>query len=493
MQYLPQQPLFPVLCLPPRIRDAAEEMAATLGIPIGMAVPILLSALSIAAQALIIVERMNGLTGPASLWFLIVAMSGGRKSAAEDCAFQPIKEFEIEHAARFSVALQRFEAQSKAWIVKERVVLKAIGEAAQEGTDTSGLEEQLVILNQNKPIRPKQLRFLFNDISSAGIKERLHDSTSSIGLATDEGAGFLKGNVVVDLSLPNRLWSGGTIQVDRANKKSFTVRDPRLTLSIQTQPGPLRRYLLKKGEEAREEGFWNRMLVCFPDIQFGQRWIYSRDLQWSKQQPFRRRIREILELNVTSDGQPPEKLTLSFSPEAQERWISAYNRIESMLAPGGYLSTAPDYGAKIADNVARTAGLYHFFEGHSGDISLATLEQAIGTVTWFTEEFIRVLAPKPELPQLPQDQLDAYALEVWFAQYFRYLPAIRPLSRTYILQHGPGALRRATRLSLALERLVLEGKVEQYVDRKKCFIRLNLSYFTRQQIEFLCNQAMRIV
>lgn len=493
MQYLPQQPLFPVLCLPPRIRDAAEEMAITLGIPIGMAAPILLSALSIAAQALIIVERINGLTGPASLWFLIVAMSGGRKSAAEDCAFQPIKEFEIEHAARFSVALQRFEAQSKAWIVKERVVLKAIGEAAQEGADTSELEKQLVILNQNKPIRPKQLRFLFNDISSAGIKERLHDSTSSMGVVTDEGAELFRGNALVDLSLPNRLWSGGTLQVDRANKKSFTVRDPRLTMSIQTQPGPLRRYLQRKGEEAREEGFWARMLTSFPDIQFGQRMIWSQDLAWKKQQPFRDRMREILELNVTSNGQSPEKIRLSFSPEAQERWIRAYNDIESMTAPGDLYGSVPDYGAKIADNVARVAGLFHLFELGTGKISLETLEQAIGVVAWFSQEFMRVLAPPPQLPQIPPDQLDAYALEVWFAQHFRHLPVIGPLSRTYVLQYGPPALRRATRLSLALERLVLEGKVEQYVDRKKCFIRLNLAYFTRQQIEFLCNQAMRIV
>src|SRR5262249_42390785 len=73
----------PVEALPPTVREAVEEACSVIQAPVPLIAGCALSAMSTVIQALVDVERMNGLTGPVSLYLLTLAMSGDRKSTAD--------------------------------------------------------------------------------------------------------------------------------------------------------------------------------------------------------------------------------------------------------------------------------------------------------------------------------------------------------------------------------------------------------------------------
>ncbi len=243
---------------------------------------------------------------------------------------------------------------------------------------------------------------------------------------------MFSGEAMTDFSLHNRLWGGATIQVDRA-KKSLIVEDPRLTISVMMQPGALHRYFDRKGEQAREEGFFARFNFCSPPSTQGTRFIYNPVTSWQHLPVFQARIRELADANVGQEGEPVEKITLSFTPQAQRRWIGAHNDIEAGVSPGREFFNVKDYAAKLADNVARLAALFHYFDGNEGQISLDTLERAITVQIWFANEYLRLFSPS----QMPQEQLDANNLEIWIAQYVKRIGLLLNIKRNYILQCAP--------------------------------------------------------
>ena len=168
------------------------------------------------------------------------------------------------------------------------------------------------------------------------------------------------------------------------------------------------------------------------------------------------------------------KVTLSFSAPAQMAWEKIFNDIEYSTRPGGEFCEARDYASKVAENIARLAGVFHAFEGYEGTtISVDTLMSAADVVLWYAQEFIRLFSPADPL----QDMItDAYELEGWLVRLvcsrgWYHVPT------NFILQHGPNKLRNRDRLEWALNCIVTGGRASFFWQGKKRLIQLTPAFF----------------
>lgn len=104
----------------------------------------------------------------------------------------------------------------------------------------------------------------------------------------------------------------------------------------------------------------------------------------------------------------------SFCPEAEQRMIEFYNKVESEMGMLGFLSDFKDYASKVTENMARVAALLHYFEGSGGDISLIAVEAAIQIISWYVDEYVRLFSKQQESTLVGSEAHDLYC---WIKEY----------------------------------------------------------------------------
>jgi len=243
-------------------------------------------------------------------------------------------------------------------------------------------------------------------------------------------------------------------------------------------------YLHGKGELARDVGFLARFFVTCPFDAAGTRFLsHSCTANPDVMDRFGARIRDILNSHIAEDGESlADSIELSFDSHAQLRWEQEHDLIESMLAPGAYLHGVKDFGAKLADKMARLAALLHYFEGCDGPIGIDTMERAIQLGWWFGNEFVRNFTPPPALPP---ETIDANLLLPWIANYIR-THGVFSIRKTELRRDGPNQLRNKTRLNAALIYLWQQNILWEHKNNKVMSIYFNVNYFTPYQIQCLC-------
>lgn len=152
---------------------------------------------------------------------------------------------------------------------------------------------------------------------------------------------------------------------------------------------------------------------------------------------------------------------LYFSVQAQAEWELIFNQIEAAIQPGGEFCNARDYASKVAENIARVAGVMHAFEGYEGDeISVETLRSAAQIVRWYAAEFIRLFSP-PNPGEIIR--MGALELDAWLINYVRETGSLL-IRKNDLLQLGPNKLRKKELLDMALHRLAETGRLWSRTD-----------------------------
>ena len=472
-----QQP-FPVDAFPPIAYNAIMEVQRNTQTPFPMIASSMLGALSLAIQSKVDVCRMDGLTGPCSLFVLTIAESGERKTTIDKLFTKPIRDFEASQAIAMKPELEKYRAEKAAWIEKRKGILLAIRANAKQGekADENDLEQALKELETNEPIEPKVPLMIITDATPEAIAYDLYKKWPSAGIMSDEGAVVFGGRATHNLGMLNKLWDGDPLHVKRKTTESFIVKDARLTISIMVQPKTFDNYLCKQGSLARDNGNQARFLVSQPYSTQGTRFIQNTNPSWLNLIAFQNRLSEILNSTKLEASQsPPDRTMLKFLPEAQLRWMNFYNRVEADLITGGYLEDVKDGASKIGDNLARIAALLHYFEGNEGDISLATMNRAVAICEWYLHEFKRLFASAPEVPI---EILDAETLETWLVNFIRRYPWGGEIRKNVIAQLGPNQLRaNKLRREAALYVLSTQDKIRQVQRGKTKLVLLNPVFF----------------
>ena len=99
---------------------------------------------------------------------------------------------------------------------------------------------------------------------------------------------------------------------------------------------------------------------------------------------------------------------VSLSPTAFQEWRVLHGEIEAELSRVGEFGSVPDIGAKVAENAARIAALFHVLNrGPGGDVDREMMERAASLSIWHLNEARRVVGAT----KTAQDIADAALLE----------------------------------------------------------------------------------
>jgi putative DNA primase/helicase len=473
---------YPLEGLPDILRKSVETVAQYNKAPVPLIASCALSALSLAGQHLVSVQRDELLHGPVSLNLLTIANSGERKTAADKLFMAPIRKWQEKRTQEMKPEVERYEAEHAAWESECASVNASIKAARKKGEPTEDLKEQLVQLRQSKPKCPRVPQLLVADETTEHLAWHLHSKWSSAGLISAEAGVMLGGHSMskerrlTHFGLLNTLWDGEDYPVGRRTSESFLLRGARLTCGLQVQELTLREFMERSDGLARGTGFLSRYLISWPESTKGTR-LYqkARNLDLAPLRAIQAQVLRLLELPVLVEEDGTLKPALAYlSEEAEQRWIEFHDNIEVRLGKDGELAEIDDVAAKAADNAVRLAALFQLLENDPTpdglEISADNIVRASRVVAWHLWESLRFFG---ELAQ-PADIAAAIKLDGWLiAQCKRRQCSSIP--RSHVRQSGPRPLRDGKQLEDALKVLIELDRVQLTRRGKQSLIEVNPS------------------
>lgn len=452
-------PPYPIHALPPIIQRAITTYQQYGQQPLSLIACSALANVSLACQTLANVARDRMLMSPVSLFFLVVAGSGERKSAADYLFSKATRQWQLTARAQLAPEIQVARTLHQAWRVEKDGILAQIRRSASVGNATDIQRKQLVDVVANEPHVPILPVLFFEDATQEALASHIAQGWPSASLWSDEGGIVMGGhgmqtNATKFIALLNRLWDGKPFIAHRKTSKSFTVANRRLTVSLMMQPLILEQMLAKNGGISRQSGFLARSLIAYPESAMGCRYYQEPSETLAALPEFHQRLTDCLDTSLSLDKAGCHALpTLALSPQAKTVWVSFFNTVESGLSHASQWQTIKDFASKAAENVARLAALFHLFAGREGDISVLEIEQATEIINWHLFETKIILGSQLQTPT----QEDSTKLLQWIID--------KGLSKTtprYLQQFSP--IRDKSRRDRAIQMLA----ELHYLKTEKC-------------------------
>jgi len=467
---------YPIEALPSAIRDAVQEVQAFVQAPPPMIATSALGALSLCVQGLADIRRADTLTGPSSLFTLTIADSGERKSTVDGYFTKAVRDYQDEQRKALYPQIKARKIELKVWKAKRSGLLQKIKSETKQGNPTGEIESHLAKHEDEKPRRILVPQLILSDETPEHLAIVLNGEWPSAAIVSSE-AGAVFGShamnpesIMRNLSLLNILWDGGELQIGRVSRESVSLKDVRLSVSLQIQPGALGKFLDKNGTLARGNGFLARFLVTWPESTQGSRLMADPPNNWPGLSAFKCRVRELLNepLPFTPEG-GIKPFLLHLNPKASQVWRECHDAIERQLGPGKPLSDIKDVASKVADNVARIATLIHVFQyGPNCAVGPESVTAAFEIASWHINETRRFLGEFSLAPEFS----NAALLDDWLCRRCRS-EGIRKVAKREVLQYGPNPVRRKRQLDEALELLEELHRVRMVKDGKRQLIQPN--------------------
>lgn len=472
---------YPVDCLPPLVRDAIVEVQDFVQAPMAMVATSAISAISLACQGFVDVQRDQVLQGPTSIFTLVVGESGERKTSCDRYFTLPLYKWEQEQSEAMAPIVKQHMAAMDSWGAKREGLLAKIRDNAKSKTpcDSRDLDAELEAHMLEKPEAPKVPRLFYSDITTEQLGLALAKTWPSAGVFVNEAAEFFGGhsmkgdNLMQALGFFNKAWDAQVLRSDRKTTESWETRGARLTVALAVQEAVLRDFAEKGGDKVRGSGFWARYLVAVPASTQGQRPYKEPPLHWPYLSAFHAAMQGVLAqplpLDEKGDLRPVQ---LRLSPVAKQMWVEYFNAVEHGLRTGGSYQDVRDVASKSADQAARLAALLHCFEHGPAagllQISDATMVSACTLAAWHLEEARRFFG---ELA-MPQDLADAMRVERWLIDWVQR--RADPPAKRDLQQYGPNDLRKAKgRRECALQVLMDENRLRMVQQGRKTWMQLH--------------------
>jgi len=333
--------------LPPRLQYVVDEVWQHTQAPHELIISSLLGAMSLAVQHRCRAQQKPGLEGPASLYLLTICESGERKTAVQKLLFRPFQDVQSGNDGARESRIKKFETDHAVWIERYKALQKKLRSAISKGENISDIESDLSkLINCKAKSLKNQKRLIYTDTTPEALMQGLHENGKSAALVHDEFGLFAQGHMGRQLPFLNTLWSGDDFFVDRKKTDCFVLKGASLTCFLQAQPGVWFKFLDEKGEEARNNGFLSRALICYPNSTQGTRFENTisqpatSNLTW-----FYDRCRRSLEKENAQ--------VFRFSPETQLRYIEIKNWFENQINTGYIYHAARDFASKAPEHLAR--------------------------------------------------------------------------------------------------------------------------------------------
>lgn len=403
------------MSLPNELNDVIYTCYNQVKAPLPMILTCALSAMSASVHGFLDVKMPYGKSVPTSLYTIVIAKSGERKSGVTSWMFQAFRELNNEAAELFSDITKENKGKTATWKVRAKAKASELSKAYKNHLDEEmiqQLENEYAQIAADEPNILVRTTIIASDATTSALMQTLEKSRVLL-LSSDEGQTVIN-NISSD-ALPklNELWGGDPVDFKRTTgKKDIYLSDVRLCIALMVQPDYFESFAKKKKNNAtRGSGFLARCLICHPESLQGMRFNEgTNSISGNKiQERFQEKLKLFINRSIFPDV---DKISMEFSPEAITLWQQFKNEIESQLGPYGTLVDVDDVANKMGENVARMAAVIHFFCNENTTISAESLNTSIQIGFAYLLESKRLLGIKSEeeMRQLRMNSLIGYIL-----------------------------------------------------------------------------------
>ncbi len=290
---LPPAAPYPTQALAGALAKAAFAIARKVQVPEAIAAQSVLAAAALAAQAVADVWLPYGQSRPLSLFFVTVAISGDRKTTADNEATWPIRKREAALSEIFCEQHARWVVDNAAWAAEKKKI---------EGDRKIDYEKRRALLEQLGPAPAVPLHPFLTapDPTIEGLVKAWVTAPASLGLFSAEGGQFIGGygmsqdHRLKTAAALSEMWEAKTIKRIRATDGVTILRGRRLSMHMLVQPEASAAFF--SDPILRGQGLLSRVLVAAPDSIAGTRLYRETDADDDAAiRAFGARILEILE------------------------------------------------------------------------------------------------------------------------------------------------------------------------------------------------------
>jgi len=443
---LPAPSPFPLNALGEVLGGAAQAMAEVIQAPNATCGQSVLAAAALAVQGYGDIE-IDGRVFPISENFVSVGESGGRKSAVDQVALRPHREYEKALAERHSAEHEEYNIQLAAH-------KKCRDVALNKEKNKEDIQKRLRALGP-EPTAPLSPILITEDPTIEGLVKLLTVGQPSMGLFSDEGGRMIGGysmspdNQLKTAAGLSGLWDGKPIDRVRGMDGASKIYGRRISLHLMVQPNVAG--LLLSNDLLAGQGLLARCLTVFPESTAGSRLYNPVDISdHAAMLRYNDKMRDILETPLPlvegkrNELAPPR---LHLAPDAKKLWIEWHNFLESNLGDGGALSPIRAFASKAAEHAARLAGILTLTDDiHTREIPLDKMADGIELAKHYTAEALRLYHAGMTDPDLVLAE--------------RLLEWLREQGRSYvwsvlIYQYGPNGIRDS-RIAKRIARILEE-------------------------------------
>lgn len=369
---------FPVDELPLAIADYVKAVATHTQTSPDMAASIALGVLAVCLQGKYQIEGSPGYFEPLSLYIVVIAEPGERKSSVMSAMTKNLYEYEDEYNSRNAKVIkinklerEKLESQIKTY---EETLAKEDDEKIKE--ELSNLYEKLEEMPKLEP-----LRLLADDASVEALTSLLANNNGRVGVISAEGGVFdnLKGRYsqVQNIDVWLKGHCGDPIMIDRLGRSAEKIKNPHLSAILAIQPFVLGEIM--SNEKFSGRGLLARFLFSSPPSFIGKRKFGAPAIEEKVLREYKRLITKLV------DSHADEKLkTLTLSLEATEIMNDYFAEHEQFIVGEGQMIS--EWAGKYIGSVLRIAGLIHIAkETGTQIVSADTIKQAIEIGKYFIE------------------------------------------------------------------------------------------------------------
>lgn len=370
-------PTFPVDALPDTIRRYVSAVAEHSQTAPDMAAVISLGVLAVCLQGKYKVEGTPGYYEPLSLYTVVIAAPGERKSSVMRDMTKYLYEYEQEYNQSRSLEIRENRLQRESLERQISSLQKKLEHREDRETELElrHLQQQLEDLPELKPVR-----FFANDCSSEALTSLMAANGGVFSVISTEGgifdimAGRYSNKANIDIWLKGHC--GDTIYVDRMTRDAERIMHPALSAILSIQPSVLDEIMSNTTMTGR--GLIARFLCASPPSRIGGRTFRTPSIPPEVSATYRNLIFHLMALPISEEAQ-----TLYLSEKAFDLMADYFQEHERFLAGEG--QAISDWASKYIGAVLRIAGLLHGADMDDGqyEISVSTANRAIQIGKYF--------------------------------------------------------------------------------------------------------------
>ena len=375
-----------------RLEPVVTAIHDTVQAPYALCANSALAAACLAVQGHADIQLPVGEPKPLSLYFITIASSGERKSAADAIALKEINEKERSLKEEYELLRPIWRNKMDVWACARLKILKSgkgDNESKRHSLDSLGPEPK-------EPLKPL---LTFPEPTYPGLHKYLERGQPSVGVFSAEGGQFLGGHAMKDDNKMetaagfNSLWDGTPPKRVRSGDGTSFLYGRRVALHLMAQPETALK--LMSDRQMEDQGFLARFLASYPQSTQGTRlWHEETAENIAALNQFYSRMRVILNTQPPLKEKEDNELAprvLPLSPEARQLWIDFDTHLEKDRGAGGYFSRLSGLANKLPELATRLAGVLALYEDlNCSEVSTEYMKAGIELAQYYAQEALRL-------------------------------------------------------------------------------------------------------